>query len=250
MIVSLVLLIWLLYWINPTRRGIGGRWIAQRGLTRPWLGHQAADIEKITGAVRGTVPESDYGSFRDVLREHLTKAGQSARRALHLGCGGGRRPRAPSSSATTAAPSVRLQSQTLGSRRFRWNASSRSSSDAGERFPGQSRFLIWDAGQVGSDRNLGVYANGFLPKLRSFLDRESGQAAGDPQFRALPARPAPPANSITARCSGITSSRAWRGKGSTPNGLTVQSFTRYVRNSGRALGPKPSASRANPELFG
>src|SRR4051812_2753232 len=70
-VIALVLFIWLLFWINPTRRGIGGRWISQRALTRPWLGHQAADIERITGAVKGTVAESSYDSFPDILREHL-----------------------------------------------------------------------------------------------------------------------------------------------------------------------------------
>lgn len=248
MIVSLVLLIWLLYWINPTRRGIGGRWIAQRGLTRPWLGHQAADIEKITGAVRGTVPESDYGSFRDVLREHLTKAANRPvvlyisaagvvddQGAVLLRDDGG-------TIGETTEPDARQSAISL-ERFFEVFR------DAGERFPGQSRFLIWDAGQVGSDRNLGVYANGFLPKLRSFL-------AENPVKRlVILSSCAPGQTSATSEFDhrsvfGYYVEQGLAGKGSTPNGLTVQSFTRYVRNQVALWVRNHRQAEQTPELFG
>src|SRR3989442_904516 len=73
--IAAILLAWLTVWINPTRRGVAARWIAQRGLARPWIGHQAADVEKIAGAAKGTLAESEYDSFRDGLRDHLARAG-------------------------------------------------------------------------------------------------------------------------------------------------------------------------------
>ncbi|SIO61692.1 hypothetical protein SAMN05444166_6828 [Singulisphaera sp. GP187] len=248
MVIALVLFIWLLFWINPTRRGIGGRWIAQRGLTRPWLGHQAADIEKITGAVRGTAPESDYGSFRDVLRDYLNKAANRPvvlyvsaagvvddKGAVLLRDDGGIIGESSEPDAQQSAISLEQLFEVF--------------KDAGERFPSQSRFLIWDAGQIGTDRNLGVYANGFLPKLRSYL-------AENPVKRLIILSScAPGQTSATSEFDnrsvfGYFVEQALAGKGSTPNGLTVQSLTRYVRSQVALWVRNHRQAEQTPELFG
>ncbi|WP_406695968.1 hypothetical protein V5E97_33745 [Singulisphaera sp. Ch08] len=248
MVIALVLFIWLLFWINPTRRGIGGRWIAQRGLTRPWIGHQAADLEKITGAVRGTVAESDYRSFPDQLREYLTKAANRPvvlyvsaagvvddKGAVLLRDDGGVIGETSETDARQSAISLEQLFEVF--------------KDAGERFPGQSRFLIWDAGQVGSDRNLGVYANGFLPKLRSYLAENpvkrliilsscaAGQTSASSEFD-------------NRSVFGYFVEQALAGKGSTPNGLTVQSLTRYVRAQVSLWVRNHRQAEQTPELFG
>ncbi|AGA26729.1 hypothetical protein [Singulisphaera acidiphila] len=248
MVIALVLFVWLLFWINPTRRGIGGRWIAQRGLTHPLLGFQAADIEKITGAVRGTVPESDYGSFRDVLRDHLTKAANRPvvlyvsaagvvddKGAVLLRDDGGVIGETSEPDARHSAISLEQFFEVF--------------KDAGTRFPSQSRFLIWDAGQIGSDRNLGVYANGFLPKLRSYL-------AENPVKRLVILSSCAPGQTSTSSefdnrsVFGYFVEQGLAGKGSTPNGLSVQSLTRYVRAQVALWARNHRQAEQTPELFG
>lgn len=249
LVIAVVLLVWLTLWINPKRRGIGGRWIAQRGLARPWIPHQAVDVEQITGAATGSVPESEYESFRDVLREHLARAGERPV-VLYLSAAGvlddqgavllrdeGRSIGSPSEGDDARQGSISLEELLAVFK------------EAGERYPAQSQFLIWDVGQVGSDRNLGVYGNGFLPKLRARL-------AENPIRRlAILCSCAPGQTSWSSELDGRSVfgyfvEQGLHAGGSRRAGLTVRSFSQRVRSQVALWVRNHRLAEQTPELLG
>lgn len=161
LIIATVLLVWLLLWLNRPRSAIKGWWLPVRGLTLPVIGHQSADLDRIVKATGGT-DQITYQSIAPVLRQELSRS-QTRPAVLYLS--------APGVADDRGAYLLRPESGAL--------APTRAGSDALSvetlvellaAAPSRPRLLILDAGQVGSNRNLGVYANAFLHRLKSALE--------------------------------------------------------------------------------
>lgn len=167
-ITAAVLLLWLILWLRGGPRiGLKGGWIAQRGPSSVVIGHQSDDLRAIT-ARRATSPGVTDSSDREILAQlaaalrgsggqpvvaYLSAAGVSAGTEAFLlpadastvgrGAGANAEPEA----ATTVARIIDLMGES----------------------PSRYKLLILDAGQVGTDRNLGVFGNGFIARLEALV---------------------------------------------------------------------------------
>jgi hypothetical protein len=227
-VVALVLLVWLLLWITRTTIGVEGWWIAQRGLTAPALGFQADDVRRVVGSrVRAPADVADR-SFEQALRARLSRAG--------------RRPVVVFLSAAGVADDqgaflLRPEGGSL-------NAFGTETARVGlvtpdrllEAFaasPSGKKLLILDASQVGSDRNLGVFANAFVAHLKKRLEANpvrgllvlSAAAPGQVSWASEADRGSVFAHYVAQGLSGAAS--GWDPEA---RGLTARGLERYVRH--------------------
>ena len=164
-VVALVLLVWLLLWISRTHVGIDGWWISQRGLTAPVVGYQADDLRRIVKSTgKGPAAMGDR-SVEQALKARLAGAGRRPVIVYLSAVGvaddqGGYLLRSEPGSLQAFAPVSARQGLVTPERLIDLFAQSS--------LP--RKLLILDAGQVASDRNLGVFANGFVQRLRTYLE--------------------------------------------------------------------------------
>src|SRR4051794_14390095 len=164
LVIALVLLIWLLLWISRTRAGIEGWWIAQRGLTAPSVGYQGEDLRRLVRP--GSKAPSDVSdrAFAQALRARLAGAGRRPVVVYLSAVGvaddqGAFLLRPEPGSLQAFAPSGAREGLITPERLVEVFAQSSSS----------KKLLILDAAQVGSDRDLGVYANAFVHRVQACL---------------------------------------------------------------------------------
>ena len=119
-------------------------------------------------------------------------------------------------------------------------------------FPSKPKLILWDAGQIGSDRNLGVYANGFLLELKKALEKTPGNLA-------ILCSCAPGQTSWVSEFDGRSvfsyyvemglSGKAVGFDGRS-TGLTVRALSRYVRSQVSAWAKANRQAEQTPELVG
>ncbi|WP_435020284.1 hypothetical protein TA3x_001744 [Tundrisphaera sp. TA3] len=168
LIVAVVLLIWLPMWVVLAKKGarIDAGWVALGSRSAPVVVGQAGDFKRVGRPIGGDASgaiayDNLLPSLRGVLARSrgpvvvsLSAAGVAdAKRAFLLPP----RPGAlPSTEGGAAADAICTADALLAA--------------FGEPdVAAKSKLLILDAGQVGSDRNLGVYANPFVDRLRAAM---------------------------------------------------------------------------------
>ena len=243
LIIAVVLLIWLLLFWGGIRCDSMASGSPTTEMGSPWLAHQAADVRGIVVPLRGKGRPIEQDAFDRSLREHLGKsgnrpvvlyvsaAGVSDRNGGFLlpqrtGCD-------PASTTSEARDSLFTLEKLV---------------EVCREFPSKPKLILWDAGQIGSDRNLGVYANGFLHELKKALEKT-------PNKLAILCSCAPGQTSWTSEFDGRSvfgyyvemglSGKAVGFDGRS-NGLTVRALSRYVRSQVAALGEDEPAGRADP----
>ncbi|MEA2631070.1 MAG: hypothetical protein QOE66_1289, partial [Chloroflexota bacterium] len=229
-VIAVVLLVWLLLWIARPRGGIEGWWIAQRGLALPVIGHQGDDLRRVSsGGSAAASKDVTYRALEQALRGRLARAG-SRPVVVYLSAAGVAddqgafllRPEPGS----LAAYSVAGARQSL----FRVE----SLVDLFGEYPSQKKLLILDAGQVGSDRDLGIFANGFLQALKAYLETKKTKGL------AILCACAPGQVSMTSELDRrsvfgyfVEQGMSGRASGWDPSGrpgLTVRALSSYVRH--------------------
>jgi hypothetical protein len=163
-VVASVLLIWLLLFILIRDGGlVTGYWVAQRGVASPVLPFQADDLRRVLGRPAAAKPRDLLSSdLAALLRDRMARAGDRPA-VIYLsaaGVSGGRRAELL---ATNYRPA--LTARDAG----RASLAADEPLDALGDSPSRPRLLILDAGQVGTDRNLGVFGNGFVHRLATLL---------------------------------------------------------------------------------
>jgi hypothetical protein len=248
-VIALVLLIWLLLWMSRPRAGIEGWWVAQRGLALPVIGHQAEDLGRIVRTSGATPPRDlGYQALEESLRHRLASAGTRPVVISISAAGvsddqGGYLLRPEPGSLAQYSPAGSRQSLLSVERLV----------DLFGEYPSRKKLLILDAGQVGSDRDLGVFANGFLHRLKSYLETKR------PRGLAILCSSAPGQLSWTSeadRCSVFGSyvalgmsgkATSWDPSG---RGLTVRGLHNYVRAHVKAWVAANRQAEQTPELLG
>ncbi|WZP00762.1 hypothetical protein EP7_002413 [Isosphaeraceae bacterium EP7] len=168
LVTAAVLLAWILLWLAASRPrgGIAGWYVAQRSVGGPIVGFQAADLRLVKGLRPATVDRSER-TDGDVLAPiaalldtkgsgpvvvYLSAAGAGVEgKAILLP------PDAPGLDATAPSTATRVTAERL--------------IDVFAAHPGRDALLILDAGQVDSDRDLGVYGNTFAARLKQAVAR-------------------------------------------------------------------------------
>jgi len=163
-VVSTVLLIWLLLFLFIRGGGVvTGHWIAQRGVASPVLPYQADDLRRILG--RSSTAKPRDAPSRDLvalLREQVARAGDKPA-VIYVSAAGISDGRRAELLATNYRPALTARDEgqaTLAADELL---------DALGDLSSRPRLLILDAGQVGTDRNIGVFGNGFVHRLATLL---------------------------------------------------------------------------------
>jgi hypothetical protein len=165
-VVSLGLLVWLLLFIFIRHGGpVAGYWVAQRGIAAPILAFQASDLGRILGRPPGN-PPADVSS-RDLgalVRERLARSGDGLS-VIFLSAAGVSESRRPLLLATNHRP-VDPPGDSGGAG---LKADDRLDLLQEPPSKGGKCLLILDSGQIGTDRNLGVFGNGFVQRLATLM---------------------------------------------------------------------------------
>jgi hypothetical protein len=161
-VVALVLLGWLLLWITRPRGGAIGWWVAQGGPASPVIGHQAEDLQPLVRGPSVLPRDLAYHSLEPSLRDRLA-ASRSRPVVVYLSAAGV----SDTLSAALLPPGAGALAE-VDARRD-WLTIDRLIGPF-EHGPSRKALLILDAGQVGSDRDLGVFGNGFVAKLKTMLE--------------------------------------------------------------------------------
>jgi hypothetical protein len=161
-----VMLVWLLLWMLPIRQanGIPGLWVVQRSLLAPLIGHPPEDLAQILTSSR----EASETDDSQTLLESLIKVqgGDTRTRVCYLWAAGvvdgqGAYFLPPVSGPLATWASADRRKELVTAKRLADYLGNQSSINT---------LLILDAGQIGSDRKLGVYAQGFLHDLCKELE--------------------------------------------------------------------------------
>ena len=248
LIIAVVLLIWLLLFLGRDPVRFDGFWVSPTEMGGPWLAHQAADVTRGRRAPQGEGPADRAGCVRPLVAGTPRQVRQPAGRALRLR---GRRLRQEWGLPPASANRVRSRPRRPrrpGTRSSRWRSSSRSAANS----PSKPKLILWDAGQIGSDRNLGVYANGFIHELKKALEKT-------PNKLAILCSCAPGQTSWASEFDGRSvfgyyvemglSGKAVGFDGRS-NGLTVEALSRYVRSQVAAWAKTNRQAEQTPELIG
>ena len=165
-VVSLGLLVWLLLFIFIRHGGpVAGYWVAQRGIAAPILPFQAIDLGRVLGRPPGNSP-ADVSS-RDLgalVRERMARSGDGMS-VIFLSAAGVSESRRPLLLATNQRPVD--PPGDLGGAGLK--ADDRLDLLQESPSKGGKCLLILDAGQIGTDRNLGVFGNGFVQRLATLM---------------------------------------------------------------------------------
>lgn len=247
LIIAVVLLIWLLlFWgRNPVR--LDGFWASPTEMGSPWLAYEEADVNGIVLPLKGKGRPIEQNAFDRSLREHLGKSGNRPV-VLYVSAagvsdrnGGFLLPHEPG-----AIP----PSTTSGARDSLFTLEKLVS--VCREFPSKPKLILWDAGQIGSDRNLGVYANGFIHELKKALEKE-------PNKLAILCSCAPGQTSWASEFDGRSVFGYYVEKGLSgkavgfdgrSNGLTVTALSQYVRSQVASWVKTNRQAEQTPELVG
>ena len=172
LIIAVVLLVWLLLFLGRDPVRFDGFWVSPTEMGGPWLAHQAADVHGVVVPLKGKGRPIEPDAFDRSLREHLGRSGNRPV-VLYVSAAGvsdrnggfllPHEPGAiPSSTTSEARDSLFTLEKLVAVCR---------------EFPSKPKLILWDAGQIGSDRNLGVYANGFLHELKKALEKTPSKLA-------------------------------------------------------------------------
>jgi Caspase domain len=168
-VVSLGLLVWLLLFIFIRHGGpVEGYWVAQRGMASPILPFQASDLGRVLGRPPGNppadVPSRELGAL---VRERMARSGDGLA-VIFLSAAGvsdGRRP-------LLLATNHRPVDSPGDPGRAGLNADDRLDLLNEPPSKGGKCLLILDAAQIGTDRNLGVFGNGFVQRLATMMKEQ------------------------------------------------------------------------------
>jgi hypothetical protein len=261
------LLTWLLCWIGLPE-GVVGAFVAHGGLTEPVIAFQASDLERLTaparddarrrGPAEGARPAVPAETGKTppapvpvpTARARLVKETASTNllpRLRALLAQAGSRPVL----FYLSAPGVSVQGDSPGGRAYLLPSPVAPLSavvptdavtvqallDLCKAYPNARKLLILDAGQVGSDRNLGVFANGFAWRLKQAMAEQK------PRNLAVLTSTAPGQVSWASEADGCSvfahyvarglagHAEGWdpAGRGAKGRGVTVQGLAWYVR---------------------
>ena len=168
--VCLVLAIWMLLLISKPGRGLEA-WSVAQGVeaSMPWVGSPKLDAAALAGRTGGRAEEVEPGGFLARFERLLeTARGQSvvvfvsAAGVGDLGIDGGYLPTQRAGRIAGKLQEVLPNSEILA----------RDLIKRCQNYPNLRKLLIWDAGQIGSDRNLGVFGNSFIASLDRALKSE------------------------------------------------------------------------------
>lgn len=249
LVIAVVLLVWLLLWLNRPRAGIAGWWVAQRGLALPVIGHQNDDLRKVVKTSAATASgDVGYRALEQVLRDRLARAGTRPV-AVYLSAVGvsddqGGYLLRPEPGPLAPEATTRTDSSPLGVDELL---------DLFDEYPSRLKLLILDAGQVDSDRNLGIYANGFLHRLKSRLESKplkglvvlSSCAPGQVSWTSEADRSSVFGHYVALGLSGKAS-----GWDPSKRGVTVRALHNYVREHVKSWVAANRRGEQTPELFG
>lgn len=175
---SLVLAVWMLLLIGKPSKGLQAIAFRQ-GVepTMPWVGSPALDAAALLGprpaggsSSPGGNGDSDTGRFLDQFARAIEST-RGATAVVYVAAAGAGDVEVsggyiPTRRATSVAPDLKdslPETEVLVDDLI----------NLCKRYPDKRKLVFWDAGQIGTDRNLGLYGNPFVRRLAEALNREA-----------------------------------------------------------------------------
>jgi hypothetical protein len=254
LVVALVFPAWMLLWrkSNGAGAGIAGWYVSQGAVGGPVVGFQAADLRMVKGLRTATLDRSELTDLAPIAALLDTKGGRPV--VVYLSAAGagveGKAVLLPANVPGLDATSTSAATKVTAERLI----------DLFAAHPGRDALLILDAGQVDSDRDLGVFGNTFaarleqaiaqrkLPRLAVLCSGGPGQASWATEAGGASAFAYFVAKGLAGEAQG-----AW--DPDDPRHLTVRGLTSYVRvhveawaRTNRRADQTPTLVSANPDL--